>query len=149
MDAVIGNVIAYLAQEIDDLSVTKLYKLLYLIDEHNVRTHGMPVTWLDYKTWRMGPVPVELDNEIRKGEHITKGDKRYDLLDYVDLKQTNFGPHPAKVFGPKEGLRADLDQLSANELKSVQFIVNQHRYTSANDLIALLHQPETLWSKAK
>jgi uncharacterized phage-associated protein len=57
----VGNLIIYLVDEIkrkyrQPLYITKLLKLLYIIDETSVKETGVPVTSLDYKVWRMGPV---------------------------------------------------------------------------------------------
>ncbi len=51
-----GNVIRFFAEKIPDLYITKLSKLLYILDELAVQEIGMPVTGLDYKVAKMGPL---------------------------------------------------------------------------------------------
>lgn len=41
----------------------KLFKLLYLLDFTHFRETGRSVTSLDYRAWKMGPVPFELVQE--------------------------------------------------------------------------------------
>ena len=73
----IGNAVVYLAQHIDNLSKTKLLKLLYLMEEYSVVRFQTPFLGLPYEVWQAGPVakdifidlsetPVLLDGFVRK-----------------------------------------------------------------------------------
>ena len=55
----IGNLLIYIASNIKPLYHTQLLKLIYLIDEEAVKEDGVPITWLDYKVWKFGPVAQE------------------------------------------------------------------------------------------
>jgi len=50
----IGKLIAHIAGEIEDFSMTKLLKLLYLIDETAYASTGAPITWCDYRFGKRG-----------------------------------------------------------------------------------------------
>ncbi len=43
----------------------KLFKLLYALDFEHFALTGRTVTGYNYKAWKMGPVPAELDREIK------------------------------------------------------------------------------------
>ncbi len=63
----IGNVLRYFAQHIAYLPSMKALKLLYFLDLQAVREKGVPVTWLEYKAWKFGPVASSVWTELRHG----------------------------------------------------------------------------------
>ncbi len=60
----IGNTIIYFSQHIDQLSKTKLLKLLYILDEISISRSGIPVLNLKFKAWKFGPVSEDLFIEL-------------------------------------------------------------------------------------
>jgi uncharacterized phage-associated protein len=56
--------VKFFAMHTRKLGKTKLFKLLYFLDFTHFRDTGRPVTGLEYFAWPMGPVPVELFNEL-------------------------------------------------------------------------------------
>ena len=54
------NAILYFAEHTRGLGKIKLFKLLYLLDFEHFRQTGRPVTGMEYRAWKMGPVPAEL-----------------------------------------------------------------------------------------
>ena len=54
------NAILYFADRTHGLGKIKLFKLLYLLDFEHFRQTGRPVTGMEYRAWKMGPVPAEL-----------------------------------------------------------------------------------------
>ncbi len=57
------NAIVHLASNTRHCGKIKLFKLLYLLDFTHFREAGRGVTGLDYRAWKLGPVPVELMQE--------------------------------------------------------------------------------------
>jgi uncharacterized phage-associated protein len=57
------NVIVFFAANTEHCGKVKLFKLLYLLDFAHFRQTGRSVTGLDYRAWKMGPVPLELMQE--------------------------------------------------------------------------------------
>lgn len=47
----IGNSIIYFSQKIEDLSKTKVLKLLYILEELSIKKSGIPFFNLKYKLW--------------------------------------------------------------------------------------------------
>ncbi len=144
----IGNLLAYLAHEIPNLVLTKALKLLYLIDESAVRETGMPVTWLDHKVWKLGPVAVEVYRELRHNEKTTVGNRTFSLTDFIVLRMIDSPKHEKQTdvyIDPKPGVKIDLAEFSEYEEKLVERIVAKYRNTPARDLVRLLHEENTLW----
>jgi len=56
-------VIVYFASNTRHCGKVKLFKLLYLLDFSHFRETGRSVTGLDYRAWKMGPVPLDLMQE--------------------------------------------------------------------------------------
>ena len=61
-EKLIGAVV-YFATHTQHCGKVKLFKLLYLLDFAHFRETGRSVTGLDYRAWKMGPVPFELVQE--------------------------------------------------------------------------------------
>jgi uncharacterized phage-associated protein len=57
------NTVVYFASNTRHCGKVKLFKLLYLLDFSHFREAGRSVTGLDYRAWKMGPVPLELMQE--------------------------------------------------------------------------------------
>ena len=57
------NAIVYFAANTQHCGKVKLFKLLYLLDFAHFRETGRGVTGLDYRAWKMGPVPLDLMQE--------------------------------------------------------------------------------------
>ncbi|MDC8013559.1 Panacea domain-containing protein [Tahibacter soli] len=57
------NVAVYFASNTAYCGKTKLIKLLYLLDFEHFRQTGRNVTGLEYRAWKLGPVPTALFQE--------------------------------------------------------------------------------------
>jgi hypothetical protein len=57
------NIVVYFASNTRHCGKVKLFKLLYLLDFTHFRGTGRSVTGLDYRAWKMGPVPFGLMQE--------------------------------------------------------------------------------------
>jgi uncharacterized phage-associated protein len=142
----IGSLLNYLSANIQRLSMTKALKLLYLIDETAYARTGVPVTWMDYKVWEMGPVAEELYDELRQGRYLFENGKRVSLEDYI--KTTKESDQQGGVFIIIEPVgTANMEGFSIFEKELIDNIIDRFgTYTSAQ-LIKLLHEEDTLWHK--
>lgn len=60
------NAIIFFVQKTGkNLGMTKLMKLLYFLDFRHYRETGFSVTGQPYRTWKFGPVPVGVWDELR------------------------------------------------------------------------------------
>jgi uncharacterized phage-associated protein len=130
----IGNAIIYIAEQISNLSKTKLLKLIYLLDEYSVISSGVPLFDLEYKLWKAGPVNTDLYSELTSGPDLFK--------DYIKL---NFSTNGECYVSPKK--KFDDSEFSENELELMHRIINSYGKYSAKKLVELCHRQNTLWYK--
>jgi uncharacterized phage-associated protein len=132
----IGNLLIYLAQNIDKLYKTKALKLLYIIDETAIKTYGVPITWLEYKAWQFGPVAEEIFDNVNNIENSP-------FKEYISVEK------PAKnnsiIIANK---KFDDGEFSDAEMDLIDTVIKQYGNYSATELIDLLHQKDTLWHRA-
>jgi len=140
----VGNLIIYLADEIEKkhhlpLFLTKLLKLLYIIDETSVKETGAPVTGLEYRVWKMGPVTYDVYVDLMKNKseqlgffaEAKKSDSASDR-DWALIKSVN---------------KFDDSDFSDYEMDLVDKIITDYGADADVDLIERLHQEGTLWRK--
>lgn len=137
----IGHLIIYLVDEIwnrhrQPLFLTKLLKLLYIIDETSVKEIGAPVTGLDYRVWKMGPVPFEVYKDLmhENSERLSifaeaqkKGNGEWALIKSVNT--------------------FDDSEFSDFEMNLIDGIVDKYGLYQKDALIDLLHEEGSLWKK--
>ena len=140
----IGNLLNYLSTKVPNLSMTKALKLLYLIDETAYQRTGVPVTWLEYKVWEMGPVADELYNELRYNQFIAQNGSIFSLDNYITTdKKTTADGNPLVIIFPNGNYA--LDEFSVFETTLIDNIIDRFGSYSAAQLITLLHDKKTLW----
>lgn len=129
-----GMLLAYIANNIPNIHLRKLLKIIYLIDEHFMKMRGFPLTWFDYYAWAKGPVAPEV-YEIKNGAfgefvsyHRSVNEKRI-----VNLVPDVTG-RIKDVFNESETI--EIDKLIAT-----------YRTCSADELSALTHVEDSIWSK--
>lgn len=128
----IGNAIIYMADNMPNLSKTKLLKLIYLLDEFSVKSFGIPFFDLEYKVWQAGPVNTDMYSELSHDISLLK--------DFIKLNFNADGEcyiHSKKKF--------DDSEFSENELELLEKVVSSYKKYSAKQLVELCHRPSTLW----
>ncbi|HMX38733.1 MAG TPA: Panacea domain-containing protein [Saprospiraceae bacterium] len=145
----IGTVVRHFAAQIPHLSLTKLLKLLYITDETAMRETGTPITWLEYRVWKRGPVPAEIYQEIKHGEKMTIGGHLVSLDDYIQVKKQESPRRPGQeeVFIEAKG-EDDLSMLSDYEIQLLHQVIGQFGSMNAGELVNFLHEEGSLWHKA-
>lgn len=141
----IGFILNYLSTNIEYLSMTKALKLLYIIDETSIKETGSPITWLDYKVWEMGPVAVDIYNEIKRNEIICYQGKELTVSDYINLNVVDNGGREEIYLKAKVDFN---DRIFNNyELNLLDIVVFKFGNWNAHDLIKYLHEENSLWHK--
>lgn len=104
------NAILYFAEHTRGLGKIKLFKLLYLLDFEHFRQTGRPVTGMEYRAWKMGPVPAalvqiwdDLDADLVEAIEI-RPEKVYDYVrENVIAKRpfddAHFTPRELRILG--------------------------------------------------
>ena len=124
----------YLAKSLDNLYITKLLKLLYIIDEESIKESGEPVTWMNYNVWKFGPVNPDLHTELayNSGENLS---------DYIEVYQNLYG----QIVIPKSDF--DDGEFSEFELEIIDRVIKNYGVLSSAELVDILHKNDTLWDK--
>lgn len=139
----IGNLIIYLADRIEEVHrlpmyLTKLLKLLYILDERSVKETGVPVTGLEYRVWRMGPVAYDVYVDLMKNNSEL-------LSSYVEAKKND---NAEKGWALIESTnKFDDSEFSDYEINLIDSIIVEYGYKQKDDLISLLHEEGSLWKK--
>ena len=129
----LGNAVVYLAERIKPLSKTKLLKLIYLIEEYAVRTHGLPFFNLEFTVWKLGPVSRDVFVDLSSDEPVL-------LSQYISKTTSNDGGIYIK---PK--IKFSDDEFSDNEMDLLEHIAETFKNYSATELIELTHRKHSLW----
>jgi len=133
----IGNLMILLSDKLPTLYLTKLLKLLYIIDETSISECGVPVTWLDYKVWEKGPVATDIYFDILQNNELFN--KYIRVLDNASYKGAG------KKIISKQAF--DDSEFSDYELELVDKIISKYGSKNSDELIDILHQENSLWHK--
>jgi uncharacterized phage-associated protein len=133
----IGNTIVYLAQNIPNLSKTKLLKLLYLLDEASVKEFAVPFLNLEYYVWQAGPVATEIFGEISQESESS-------ILDqFLRLRFQEINQRFAIFIEPKKDF--DDSEFSDNDVEILERFCQKFRDITAEQLVEITHRKNTLW----
>jgi len=141
----IGFALNYFASNIEVLSMTKALKLLYLLDETSIRETGSPITWLDYKVWEMGPVALEIYNEIKRNEIVCYRGKEISVAEHVILEHKLNKDREEIYLHPRIEFNANI--FNKYELDLLYITVFKFGNWTAKELIDYLHEENSLWHK--
>ena len=81
------NAILFFSKNVKSPFKLKIFKLLFLLDFKHIKEKGYPITNLDYYSWKLGPVPRDLFNEIKLG--ISDDLKKYLKFENISLDNDN------------------------------------------------------------
>ncbi len=131
------NAVVYFAKNTQYCGKVKLFKLLYLLDFAHFRETGRSVTGMDYRAWKLGPVPQQLVQEWDQLES--------DLAAAVDIQ-------PFKVIDyTREQViaRAEFDdsQFTKRELGLMADLAARFREELTKPLVNFTHAELGPWHK--
>src|SRR3989338_10060850 len=115
------NLIVYFVQNTEKCYKTKLFKLLHHSDFEPFRQTGRPLVGLRYVTWKNGPVPQELWDEIKA--------PKPDMIEYVRIQ----GQDEKIRFFPKK--KFDKKYFSEREIKIIERIAIIYKDADADQMI--------------
>ncbi len=144
----IGNLLLYLAQQIPQLYLTKLLKIIYIIDETAVREIGVPVTWLDYQVWKLGPVPRDIYDELRHNKPTVYQSETFSLSKYVRIEQkSNPKQDQGESFAILPNGVFDDGEFNDYEIELINKIIKTYKNLNSTQIVQELHEQGTLWEK--
>ncbi|MDQ0478143.1 Panacea domain-containing protein [Chryseobacterium gotjawalense] len=141
----IANALIYIAEKLGGVYLTKALKLLYLLDETSVKETGVPFSWMEYKAWKMGPVPKELYTDLR--EVLPHQKEEIYLSEFIAVNKV---PNPvssetrdAYVIVPKKQFSED--EFSEYDIELMDRVLKEYGHLSGADIIEMLHTQGSLW----
>lgn len=129
----LGNTVVYIASHTENLSKTKLLKLLYFMEEYSVRRFHTPFLGLPYEVWQAGPVVKDVFIDLSETPVLLDG--------YINKRIVGDATYiqAAKEFCD--------DEFSDNDMVVMQEVLKKYGKMSAKELVGLTHQKGTLWYK--
>lgn len=127
----LGNTLVYLANNVGELSKTKILKLLYLIEEKSIKKFGYPFFGFNFQLWKFGPVLKDVYIDLSEDspqilkDYITKAD--YDINLFIPIVEFND------------------DEFSDDDIYLLDSIAKFAKHKTAKDLVDLTHNDNSLW----
>jgi len=131
----IGNLLILLAERCKPLYHTKMMKLLFLIDQKATLEKGAPLTWLEYKAWKRGPVSQDLFYSKNEGHNKFSNYVHFDKKD----KHNSVLVRPIRDF--------DDSEFSEWDLEIIEKVLSVYGQKTADELIQVTHEKDSLWYK--
>jgi uncharacterized phage-associated protein len=129
--------ILYFAHHTRALGKVKLFKLLYLLDFEHFRQTGRSVTGLEYRAWKMGPVPAALVQQWDELEDDLAAAIRIEPRPVIDHERQNVVP--IQPF--------DAEHFSKRELRLLEDIAKRYRDTLSGKMIDVTHVENGAWAR--
>jgi uncharacterized phage-associated protein len=131
------NAVIYFARNTRFCGKTKLFKLLYFADFEHFKALGRSVTGLNYFAWKMGPVPVELHEEIEQPER--------DMADAVQFEERPVKNGTMLLIKPRREF--DARHFTKRELAILDRLATEYRSATAEDMIESTHLENRPWHR--
>lgn len=131
------NAIIYFASHTQHCGKVKLFKLLFLLDFSHFRETGRSVTGLDYRAWKMGPVPFTLVQEWDAPEE--------DLARAIDIVPEKVIDFVRERVVPKVAF--DDSMFTRRELRLMQDLSTHFANELTKPLIGFTHEERGPWDK--
>jgi uncharacterized phage-associated protein len=127
--------ILYFAQNTRHLGKIKLFKLLYLLDFEHFRQTGASVTGMEYRAWKMGPVPFRLMQEWDAPEQ--------DFVAAINIQPRKIFDYEREEVSARQAF--DPSHFSKRELNLLDALASQYRDTLSEKMIDVTHAENGAW----
>lgn len=132
------NAIIFFAKNTNNCGITKLMKLLFLLDFDHFKLTGRNVTGQEYYAYPKGPVPGEIHAEI-------SNDFDGDLAEAIGVQAEPIGPYTRYTVIPKREF--DEGFFSKRELRILDSIATQFRNHTAKEMVDVTHAENGVWDR--
>ena len=141
----IANTLIYISERLGGVYLTKALKLLYLLDETSIKETGVPFSWMEYKAWKMGPVPKELYSELR--DILPEAKTDIYLSKFISVTKV---PNPVCAeFSDSFFITAKQnfseDEFSEYDMELMDRILHKYGHLAGWEIIEMLHTQGSLW----
>lgn len=141
----IANTLIYLRSKLPNLYLTKALKLLYILDETSTKEIGVPFTWLEYKAWEKGPVPVKLYEELQEKLPLNLGNEVLSKYISVSKNPSPEGYNSDFIYSIEALEKFDDDEFSEYEIELMDRVIDLYGNMTASEIIKILHANGSLW----
>lgn len=147
----LGNILIHIADKTKSNkdvypSLTKVLKLLYLIDETSVKETGVPITWLDHYAWKRGPVATDVYFEVERLKKKNVIDKDLSLNEYISAESKEHRSSKYTCIIPKKAFNNRI--FSKYEMAIIEEVLKKYGDKTAKELEDETHKKGTLYEKA-
>jgi len=132
------NAILFFSKNTDYCGITKLMKLLFLLDFEHFKVTGRNVTGQSYYAYPKGPVPGEIHSEI-------SNDFDGDLADAISVRAEPSGPYTRYTVIPKRDFDESL--FSKRELRILAELSFRYKALSATQMVDVTHAENGVWDR--
>lgn len=132
----VGNLLHLLAQRVPSPYITTISKLIYIIDEIAIAETGLPVTGLDYKVAKFGPLATAVYDDIR-----------YENTLFRDYIATNSDNRFCKIIPEKSHIFSDL-LFTDYEMELIEKVLGEYGNKAPDDLVKYTHREGAPWDVA-
>lgn len=129
----LGNAVVYIALHARYPYKTEILKLLFLMEERMVQQAHVPFLGIPYNAWRMGPVPVDVFEELSDGPVL--------LSDFIALE---FNGQGVRVTAKQHFCD---DEFSDVEISMMEEVMRKYGSMNSEQLIAETHKRGSLWQQ--
>ncbi len=133
------HAIIYFAHNTKYCGKVKLFKLLYFLDFQHFMEVGRSVTSTEYFAWKMGPVPVALQNELSEPSQ--------DMLNAMNISDRPIGNSGNKMLRIEPLIDFDSDLFSKRELRVMAELALEHRSSKSEEMIEKTHLENLPWHR--
>lgn len=134
------NAVLFFAKNTKYVNLTKLSKLLYLLDFTHCRQTGYPSLGLLYYTFEWGPVPRDFWAEIKDGNVPDDFKGKLALIQRVDEYDSTRKEVEVRAIGAP-----DLTVFSPREKRILEELTFVFRDARARDMTEISHLPRQPW----
>ena len=141
----IANTLIYISEKLGGVYLTKALKLLYLLDETSIKETGVPFSWMEYKAWKMGPVPKELYTELRD---ILPHEKEVIYLSKfikVEKRSNPVSSESPDCYFITAKHNFSEDEFSEYDMELMDRILREYGHLAGSEIIDMLHTQGSLW----
>jgi uncharacterized phage-associated protein len=129
--------IVYFASNTRHCGKIKLFKLLYLLDFEHFRQTGHSVTGMEYRAWKLGPVPMELVQEW--------DDLEPDMRQAVEIRPEQVYDFERETVLPR--IEFDPSHFTKREACLMRSLAEQYRDILSGKMIDVTHTENGAWAK--
>lgn len=132
------NAIIYFAKNTKHCGITKLMKLLFLLDFDHFKLTGRSVTGQDYFAYPKGPVPGEIHDELT-------GDFGDDLAATITIVPERMYDHERLTVKAVGGFDPSL--FSNRELRLLETISKEYHEHHSKQMVKVTHAENGVWDQ--